>query len=53
MIPGSFTYYRPRDISAALKILTEHGDEARVLVSDVHVDQLRGEVQVRHAVLAA
>ena len=31
MIPGSFTYYRPRDISAALKILTEHGDEARVL----------------------
>lgn len=31
MIPASFTYHRPRDISAALKILTDHGDEARVL----------------------
>lgn len=31
MIPGSFTYHRPASIKAALGILTEHGDEARVI----------------------
>jgi carbon-monoxide dehydrogenase medium subunit len=31
VIPASFTYHRPADIAAALKILTEHGDDARVV----------------------
>lgn len=31
MIPPEFEYYRPKDISGALSVLTEHGDEARVL----------------------
>lgn len=31
MIPAAFDYHRPPDIRAALAILHEHGDEARVL----------------------
>jgi carbon-monoxide dehydrogenase medium subunit len=31
VIPGKFTYHRPADIAAAIGILTEHGDEARVM----------------------
>ena len=31
MIPAAFEYHRPADISAALAILDEHGDEARPL----------------------
>jgi carbon-monoxide dehydrogenase medium subunit len=31
MIPATFEYHRPSDIGAALSILQEHGDEARVL----------------------
>lgn len=31
MIPAPFEYHRPADISAALAILDEHGDEARVI----------------------
>ncbi len=31
MIPAAFEYHRPADISAALAILDEHGDEARVI----------------------
>ncbi|MEM0949861.1 MAG: xanthine dehydrogenase family protein subunit M [Pseudomonadota bacterium] len=31
MIPASFEYHRPADISAALAILDAHGDEARVI----------------------
>ena len=31
MIPAAFEYHRPTDIRAALDVLTEHGDEARVL----------------------
>lgn len=31
MIPGSFEYHRPDSIGEAVAILTEHGDEARVL----------------------
>ena len=31
MIPATFEYHRPADISAALAILDEHGDEARVI----------------------
>ncbi|MBD3679623.1 MAG: xanthine dehydrogenase family protein subunit M [Rhodobacteraceae bacterium] len=31
MIPARFEYHRPSDVSAALAILTEHGDDARVL----------------------
>lgn len=31
MIPPAFEYYRPKDIAGALSVLTEHGDEARVL----------------------
>ncbi|MEM9249836.1 MAG: xanthine dehydrogenase family protein subunit M [Pseudomonadota bacterium] len=31
MIPAAFEYHRPADISAALAVLQEHGDEARVL----------------------
>lgn len=31
MIPAKFEYYRPADISGALSVLAEHGDDARVL----------------------
>lgn len=31
MIPAPFDYHRPRDIAAAVALLTEHGDRARVL----------------------
>ena len=31
MIPSSFEYHRPSDLAAAIGILAEHGDEARVL----------------------
>jgi carbon-monoxide dehydrogenase medium subunit len=31
MIPGSFVYHRPKTVSEAGALLTEHGDEARVL----------------------
>ena len=31
MIPARFEYHRPADVQAALAILDEHGDEARVL----------------------
>ncbi len=31
MIPAGFEYHRPTDIGAALSILQEHGDEARVI----------------------
>lgn len=31
MIPPSFEYHRPGDITAAIGILTEHGDDARVI----------------------
>lgn len=31
MIPARFEYHRPADIAAALAILDEHGDEARVI----------------------
>lgn len=31
MIPAGFEYHRPADISSALGILQEHGDEARVV----------------------
>lgn len=31
MIPGSFEYHRPDSVDAAIALLTEHGDEARVL----------------------
>jgi carbon-monoxide dehydrogenase medium subunit len=31
MIPAAFEYHRPADIAAALAVLTEHGDEARVI----------------------
>jgi len=31
MIPGAFTYYRPTSVADAVKILAEHGDEARPL----------------------
>ena len=31
MIPAGFTYHRPTDVPSALKILGEHGDEARVV----------------------
>jgi carbon-monoxide dehydrogenase medium subunit len=31
MIPGSFTYHRPSELPAALKILSEHGGDARVV----------------------
>ncbi|MDJ1015807.1 MAG: xanthine dehydrogenase family protein subunit M [Paracoccaceae bacterium] len=31
MIPASFEYHRPADISAALAILDEYGDDARVI----------------------
>lgn len=31
MIPSSFEYHRPSDIEGAIAVLTEHGDDARVL----------------------
>lgn len=31
MIPASFEYYRPKDISAVIALLQEHGDDARVM----------------------
>lgn len=31
MIPAAFEYHRPADLAAALGILAEHGDEARVI----------------------
>ncbi|MGI9400535.1 MAG: FAD binding domain-containing protein [Rhizobiaceae bacterium] len=31
MIPGSFEYHRPDSVGAAIKLLAEHGDEARVM----------------------
>ena len=31
MIPNAFEYYRPKTISDALRVLTEQGDEARVI----------------------
>ena len=31
MIPGAFEYHRPADVAGALAVLTEHGDDARVL----------------------
>lgn len=31
MIPSSFEYHRPKSVSDAIKILTDHGDEARVV----------------------
>ncbi|MFP1633759.1 FAD binding domain-containing protein [Zhengella sp. ZM62] len=31
MIPSSFEYHRPSDLAAAIGILAEHGDEARVI----------------------
>ena len=31
MIPNGFDYHRPADLSAAISILQEHGDEARVI----------------------
>ena len=31
MIPGTFEYYRPSDLPEAIKILTTHGDDARVI----------------------
>ncbi len=31
MIPAAFEYYRPKDMEGVLAVLTEHGDDARVL----------------------
>ena len=31
MIPAAFEYHRPDSIDDAIKIITEHGDEARVI----------------------
>lgn len=31
MIPAAFEYYRPKDMDGVLSILTEHGDDARVM----------------------
>ncbi|WP_108881782.1 FAD binding domain-containing protein [Anderseniella sp. Alg231-50] len=31
MIPGTFEYYRPSDLPEAIKLLTTHGDDARVM----------------------
>lgn len=31
MIPGSFEYHRPESVDGAIALLTEHGDEARLL----------------------
>lgn len=31
MIPGPFTYHAPESLTAALELLTEHGDDAKVM----------------------
>jgi len=31
MIPAAFEYYRPKDMDGVLAVLSEHGDEARVM----------------------
>ena len=31
MIPAAFEYYRPKDMAGVLAVLTEHGDDARVM----------------------
>ena len=31
MIPAAFEYYRPKDMSAVIALLEEHGDDARVM----------------------
>lgn len=31
MIPGAFAYHRPSDLASALGVLTEYGDDARVI----------------------
>lgn len=31
MIPAGFEYHRPTDVASAVQLLTEHGDEARVI----------------------
>lgn len=31
MIPAAFEYYRPKDMAGVLSLLTEHGDDARVM----------------------
>jgi len=31
MIPSAFEYYRPKDVAAAIAVLQEHGDDARVV----------------------
>ena len=31
MIPSAFEYHRPKSVSDAIKLLTDHGDEARVV----------------------
>ena len=31
MIPAAFEYYRPKDMAGVLSILSEHGDDARVM----------------------
>ena len=31
MIPSAFEYYRPTSLSGAIKVLTDHGDDARVI----------------------
>ncbi|MCV3273683.1 FAD binding domain-containing protein [Roseobacter sinensis] len=31
MIPAAFEYHRPKDLDGVLSLLTEHGDEARVM----------------------
>ena len=31
MIPSAFEYHRPGDLSSAIGLLTEYGDEARVI----------------------
>ena len=31
MIPSAFEYHRPADLAAAVKVLRDHGDEARVI----------------------
>ncbi len=31
MIPAGFEYHRPTDVESAVQLLTEHGDEARVI----------------------
>ena len=31
MIPAAFEYYRPKDMAGVMAVLTEHGDDARVI----------------------